>query len=119
MLIDVDGNNLSKLLKMFAWMEICGSIGHSTDFHVGYDGDGSASYTFKPKDKDVAKAYEQLKKEINKQRDDTGEDIKNFNFEQDKRVDSHLDCLLFYLFAWIYIIRLSNKDYKGGFYDAK
>lgn len=81
MLIDIEGNNLPELLKMFAWMEICGTIGHSTDFHVGYDGDGAARYTFKPKDKDVAKAYEQLKKEINKQRDETGKDIKAFNFE--------------------------------------
>lgn len=82
MKIDVKTNNCgSMFLKMLAWMEICSQIGHSTSFNVWVDGDGMADFKFEPIDPDVKKAYAALKEEINKQRDETGKDIKDFGFE--------------------------------------
>lgn len=82
MKIDVKTENCSSMfLKMLAWMEVCSHIGHSTGFNVWVDGDGSADLKFEPMDPDVKKAYNDLKKEIIKQRDETGKDIKGFDFE--------------------------------------
>lgn len=33
---------MRELLRMLAWMEFCGDIGHCTSFRVIFDGDGTA-----------------------------------------------------------------------------
>lgn len=52
------------LMKMFAWMEICGDIGHSTNFDVIFDGDGSAKIKCNFETKEFREEYNKIKKEI-------------------------------------------------------
>ena len=58
----VSERHLRELVNMLAWMEVCGSIGHSVNFRVNYDGDGSARLLF---DFGInQEQYESLKTEI-------------------------------------------------------
>ena len=51
MIVSVDSNNhvdrhLEEFMRMCAWIEICGSIGHYADFRVNCDGDGPLHLKF-------------------------------------------------------------------------
>lgn len=39
-------HHMSTLMKMFAWMEVCGLVGSSSTFEIFYDGDGRAKLEF-------------------------------------------------------------------------
>ena len=43
---------MKKFISMLAWMELCGHVGHCTDFIVLMDGDGNArpKFTFETKE---------------------------------------------------------------------
>lgn len=56
---------MREFMKMLAWMEYCGNIGHYTDFLVGLDGDGTARPKFKFEDEEVQKQFEDLRRGMN------------------------------------------------------
>jgi hypothetical protein len=56
-------NQYEEFMRMCAWMELCGNIGHSVDFRVYYDGDGRAHLNFSFMGSDQSK-YERIKKEL-------------------------------------------------------
>ena len=51
-------------LKMLAWMEWCGNIGHSTSFRVIFDGDGTAKIHCNFEDEELQDKYNVIRKEI-------------------------------------------------------
>lgn len=55
---------INKFINMLAWMELCGNVGHCTDFIIRLDGDGSARPKFKFETEELQKEYDQLKKDI-------------------------------------------------------
>ena len=55
---------MKEFMKMLAWMEYCGNIGHYTDFLVGLDGDGSSRPKFKFEDVETQKTYEDLRRSM-------------------------------------------------------
>lgn len=75
----VQEQHLNTLINMFAWMEVCGSIGHYTDFRVNYDGDGRARMVF-GFGIDQEK-YEELKKQYLKEYQEHGTEPKVFSFD--------------------------------------
>ena len=56
---------MKEFMRMLAWMEYCGNIGHCTDFLVILDGDGSARPKFKFEDEDVQKQFDDLRNNMN------------------------------------------------------
>ena len=52
-----------EFMRMCAWMELCGNIGHYVDFRVNYDGDGPAHLNFNFAGSDQSR-FEQLKAEL-------------------------------------------------------
>ena len=52
-----------EFMLMCAWMELCGNIGHYTDFRVNYDGDGPAHLRFSFLGSDQI-LYEGMKKQL-------------------------------------------------------
>lgn len=51
------------LMRMFAWMELCGDVGHSTNFNVIFDGDGTAKINCNFETEELQEKYNQIKKE--------------------------------------------------------
>lgn len=82
MKIDASDGNIKEFKKMLAWIEICGSIGHTCQyFQVGVDGDGSGRLKFSFEDKEEQKQYDLLKKEMLSQYDKNDNDLKRISFE--------------------------------------
>lgn len=55
--------HIEELMRMLAWMEYCGNIGHYVDFRVNYDGDGIAHLRFNFLGS-YQRKYEQIKNEL-------------------------------------------------------
>ena len=55
---------MNEFIKMLAWMELCGNVGHCTDFIVRLDGDGSARPKFELETDELQKEYDNLRKDI-------------------------------------------------------
>lgn len=53
---------LNRFINMLAWMELCGNVGHFTDFVVAMDGDGNARPKFTFDDSGVQKQFDELRK---------------------------------------------------------
>lgn len=53
---------MNKFVKMLAWMELCGNVGHCTPFMVILDGDGSARPKIKFETEEMQKEYDELRK---------------------------------------------------------
>lgn len=53
---------MNKFINMLAWMELCGNVGHCTDFMVRLDGDGSARPKIKFETEELQKEYDELRK---------------------------------------------------------
>lgn len=51
-------------LKMLAWMEMCGNMGHYSSFQMMFDGDGTAKIHCNFEDEETQKEYNSLKKEL-------------------------------------------------------
>ena len=63
--INIEGSgNTQELLRMLAWIEVLGNIGHSTDFKVFVDGDGSARWKFKFENKNEQEEFDNLRKQL-------------------------------------------------------
>lgn len=62
-----------KLMRMFAWMELCGDFGHTINFAVIFHGDGTAQMHCNFETEELREKYNQIKKEMldvfNKQKD--------------------------------------------------
>jgi hypothetical protein len=70
--------NENEFLKMLAWIEVLGSVGHSASFNVFCDGDGSTRLKFDLVD-DVAKEkFKILKKNLINEHINTYKDVKSF-----------------------------------------
>lgn len=54
--------HMTSFIKMLAWMELCGNVGHCTDFVVVMDGDGSARPKFIFNDDEVQEQFDTLRK---------------------------------------------------------
>lgn len=66
MKIDIEmpkDRQMRELLKMLAWMEFCGNIGHCTSFRVIFDGDGTAKLGADMVGARNRALYESMKKE--------------------------------------------------------
>ena len=62
---------MKEFIKMLAWMELCGNIGHSTDFLVNLDGDGNTRPKFKFENKELQQSYDTLRKTMSEKYDTT------------------------------------------------
>lgn len=63
MLIDLKCSNISKLISMMAYLESMGDIGHCTDIHIRFDGDGCSNLKlFFPENDEMNECYDKLKK---------------------------------------------------------
>ena len=51
-------HQMNAFLDMLAWMEMCGNVGHCTDFLVIMDGDGNARPKFIFEDSELQKTFE-------------------------------------------------------------
>lgn len=82
MKINASENNKREFMKMIAWIELCGNIGHTCQwFKVGVDGDGSGRLNFEFDDKQEQDEFDKIKNELLKEYDETDEDLKEISFE--------------------------------------
>lgn len=56
---------MKEFVRMLAWMEYCGNVGHCTSFLVGLDGDGNARPKFKFENEEMQKKYEDIRRNMN------------------------------------------------------
>ena len=56
--------NANQFLNMLAWMELCGNVGHCTDFQVRLGGDGSARPKFKFDSEEMQKSFDDLRTDM-------------------------------------------------------
>lgn len=81
MKIITDEKNKNEFLKMLAWIELCGNIGHSCKpFEIHVDGDGKGRLKFEFNKIENQHQYNLIKKDLLKQYELNG-DIKYINFE--------------------------------------
>lgn len=74
--------NEKEFMKMIAWIELCGSIGHTCDcFQVSVDGDGSGRLKFEFDTKEEQIKFDEIKKNILAEYDKTRKDLKRISFE--------------------------------------
>lgn len=81
--IAIDGKerNKDEFIKMMAWIELCGNIGHTCQwFRVGVDGDGSGSLRFKFDNEMDQNRYDNIKQELLVDYQKNG-DLKEISFE--------------------------------------
>jgi hypothetical protein len=79
--MNITGGDPTQLIKILAWVEFLGDIGHSTSFKVWADGDGSCRYKFSFEDKEIQKTYDSIIKDMNKEYSDNHKDIESFGLE--------------------------------------
>jgi hypothetical protein len=80
MKIDIKGNgNTKQLINMLAWIELLGNVGHSADFKVFADGDGSTRWKFKFENEEQQKEFDALRKDLCKEYINTNIDIEHFS----------------------------------------
>lgn len=80
MKINILGNgNNKQLIKMIAWIELLGNVGHSASFNVFADGDSNTRWKFKFEDEEQQKEFDALRKELCKEYINTHKDIEHFS----------------------------------------
>lgn len=67
-------------MKMLAWMEWCGNIGHSTSFRVIFDGDGTAKIRCDFETEEMQEKYNAIKEEVRHKYNNNGYEFKYFEF---------------------------------------
>lgn len=70
---------MATLMKMFAWMEVCGLVGSSYTFEVFYDGDGRAKLEFDFGE--LQSVYENIKHIVMAELDNSQTGHPRFNFD--------------------------------------
>lgn len=74
--------NKEELLKMLAWIEVCGNIGHTCQyFKVGVDGDGSGRMNFEFDNEDEKTEYRRIKDKVLEEFKTTKKDLQEISIE--------------------------------------
>ena len=75
--LEINGSgNEKQLLKMLAWIEYCGNIGHTAKYLKVYiDGDGMTRWRFSFRDENTQNQYEKIRKVINEEYNKNGKDL--------------------------------------------
>lgn len=68
---------MERFLQILAWMEMCGSVGHFTNFLVGLDGDGNARPKFTFEDEEIQNLFNEMRSKLCKEDLKTIPNIKN------------------------------------------
>ena len=68
---------LKRFLQILAWMEMCGNVGHFTNFLVGLDGDGNARPKFIFEDECIQNIFDEMRTTLCKEDLNTIPNIKN------------------------------------------
>lgn len=68
------------LMKILAWMELCGDVGHYTEFTVCFDGDGDAAIYCDFETEELREKYKVFQKELYDNYDN-GQDPEYFSFD--------------------------------------
>jgi hypothetical protein len=80
MKVTICGNGNGKdLMKMLAWIELLGNVGHSASFKVYADGDGNTRWKFKMENEEQQELYDQLRKKLLRENINTNKDIEYFD----------------------------------------
>ncbi len=79
MKIEICGKGCTKqLVKMLAWIELLGNVGHTSSFKVITDGDGHTRWKFKFEDEELQERFDELRKELCKEYIGNHKDIEYF-----------------------------------------
>lgn len=68
---------MKRFMQILAWMELCGNVGHFTNFLVGLDGDGNARPKFVFEDEDTQNIFDEMRSNLCKEDLKTIPNIKN------------------------------------------
>ena len=68
------------LMRMLAWMELCGNVGHSTYFRVIFDGDGTAKIHCNFETEELQEKYNQIRREVRENYNKGNKDPEYFEF---------------------------------------
>ena len=80
--IDTSEQNKAQMMRMRAWMQGCGEIGHSPQyFKVGVDGDGSGRINFKFDNEEDENMFKKIKNEMMSDYNKNKKDFEKFDFE--------------------------------------
>ena len=80
--IDTSELNKTQMMRMMAWMQGCGEIGHSPQyFKVGVDGDGSGRINFKFDNEEDENMFKKIKSEMMSDYNKNKKDFEKFDFE--------------------------------------
>ena len=80
--IDTSEQNKTQMMRMMAWMQGCGEIGHSPQyFKVGVDGDGSGRINFKFDNEEDENMFKKIKNEMMSDYNKNKKDFEKFDFE--------------------------------------
>ena len=80
--IDTSEQNKTQMMRMMAWMQGCGEIGHSPQyFKVGVDGDGSGRINFKFDNEEDENMFKKIKNEMMSEYNKNKKDFEKFDFE--------------------------------------
>ena len=80
--IDTSEQNKIQMMRMMAWMQGCGEIGHSPQyFKVGVDGDGSGRINFKFDNEEDENMFKKIKNEMMSDYNQNKKDFEKFDFE--------------------------------------
>ena len=66
MLMDIKCSEQSKFITLLAYLEVMGDIGHCTDIHIRFDGDGSSRLKIEFPDNEINEYYKKIKEELSK-----------------------------------------------------
>lgn len=79
--IEINGTgNKRELLKMLAYIEFCGNIGHTPKYLKVYiDGDGATRFNFKFKNENMQMYYDGWKRIIANEWNESGKDLEYVN----------------------------------------
>ena len=68
------------LMKMLAWMEFCGNIGHCTSFRIIFDGDGTAKIHCNFETEELQEKYNAIRKELRDHYNNGHKELDSFEF---------------------------------------
>jgi hypothetical protein len=69
-------SQMNEILKLLAWMELCGNIGHCSDFTVRFDGDGQANLKVSFDNEAIQNSYDEMRRKLLRQYDENGKETK-------------------------------------------
>lgn len=82
MKVEASKENKREFLKMLAWIQLCGDVGHTCQwFKVGVDGDGTGRLRFIFDDAEDLEIFNDVKKELMKDWNAGKGDLKQISFE--------------------------------------